>query len=184
MARVILLILLLTTVSCSSAVTRQRLSKALMSEAYELIKRDTDLADQWTGAYKKAFTPENRAQFPANRDFLRTHAAQIIKILDESSSLNNGAADRYEQAADLSGSDQQHKGLTTLASGFRKTVEMNELLKSQMQIVSDDKVVDKQLFNEKFLHLGQLIAQKLSESQNQFGEGKRLLGWEIKKSLS
>ena len=177
LVRVTLLIFLLFTLSACNDVTRKRQSKALLGEASELMKRDTDVTQQWTDEYGRAFTPENRAQFPANRGVLRTHAAQIMKLLDESSRLNNSAADKYEQAAGLSGNDQQHRGLTTFASGFRKTVEVNELLKSQMQIVSDDKVMDERLFNEKFLHLLQLIQQKRSECQNQFGEGKRLLGW-------
>lgn len=177
MVRVILLIFLVFSVSCNTAFTRERKIKALLNEAVELMKRDTDVAGEWTDQYVKAFKPENLAQFPANRDFLRTHAEQIIKLLDESCSLNNRTAAKYEQAAGLSRNAQVYRGLTTFASGFRKTVEMNELLKSQMQMVLDDKVLDKQLFKEKFLQLGQLIGQKHNESQNQFGEGKRLLGW-------
>src|SRR5215211_4046971 len=141
-ARVTLLIFLLVTFSGCNDVARERQAKALVSEAYQLMKRDTDVTQQWTDEFVKAFTPENRAQFPANRDFLRTHAAQIVKLLDESSGLNNSAAEKYEQAAGLSGNDQQHRGMSSFASGFRKSVEANELLKFQMQMVSDETVVD------------------------------------------
>ena len=174
----IILFLLVTLSSCNYVTPEQQQTKALLSEAVELIKRDTDVTDQWTDEYKKAFTPEKRAQFPANRNFLRTQAVKIVTLLDESSRLNNSAAAKYEQAAGLSRYDQQRRGLTAFASGFRKTVEVNELLKSQMQIVSDDNVKDEKLFNEKFLHLLQLMQQKRSESESQFGEGKRLLGWD------
>lgn len=178
MVRVILLIFLLLTFSSCSNFSRQQQAKALLGEATELIKRDNDVTDQWTDEYKKAFNPKVRAQFPANRSVLRAHAAQIVKLLDESSSLNNSAAAKYEQVAGLSGNDEHRRGFVAFASGFRKTVEVNELLKSQVQIVSDDTVVDEKLFNEKFLHVLQLVQQKRNESESQFGEGKRLLGWD------
>lgn len=59
----------------------------------------------------------------------------------------------------------------------RKTVEANELLKFQMQMLSDEKVVDEKMFNEKFAHSWQLIEQKRREIADDFEEGKRLLGW-------
>jgi len=148
-----------------------------MSEAHTLMKRDTDVTQQWTNEFVKAFTPENRAQFPANRNFLRTHAARIVKLLDESSSLNSSAADKYEQAAKLSGNDQQHRGMTAFVSGLRKAGEASELLKIQMQMVSDETVVDEKMFNEKFARSWQLIGQKRREIDSQFEEGKRLMGW-------
>ena len=175
LARVTLLIFLLVAFSGCNNVTRERQSKVLLREANELIKRDTDVTQQWTDEFVKAFKTENRAQFPANRDFLRAHAARIIKLLDESSGLNDSAAAKYEQAAGLSGNDRQHRGMASFASGFRKTVEVNELIKSQMQMVSDETVVDQKSFNEKFSHSWQLIQQKRSESQHNFDEGKRLL---------
>lgn len=182
MVRVISLILLLLALSSCNNVTPEQQTKALLSEAVELMKRDNVVTDQWTDEYKKAFRPDSRSQFPANRTFLRTQAVKIVKLLDESSSLNNSAAAKYEQAAGLSPSDQQRRGLAAMASGFRKTVEANEFLKSQVQIVYDDNVTDEKLFNEKFLHLMQLMQQKRSESESQFGEGKRLLGWEKPRS--
>ena len=176
-ARVTLLIFLLVTFSGCNSVTRERQSKALMDDAYKLIQRDTDVTQQWTNVVAKTFTRENRAQFPANRDFLRTHAAQIIKLLDESSSLNNSAADKYEQAAVLSVNDQQHRGITSFASGFRKTVELNDILKSLMQTVSDETVADEKTLNEKFSHSWDLVQQKRREIDHDFQDGKRLLGW-------
>jgi|RhiMethySRZTD1v2_1073278.scaffolds.fasta_scaffold03686_14 hypothetical protein len=175
-ARAMLLILLLVTFSGCNHLSRARQSKALLSEAADLMKQDNDVTQQWTYEFVTTFTPENRAQFPANRDFLRTHAAKIIKLVEESSRLNNNVAAKYEQAARLSGYDQRQKGMTSFAAGFRKNVEMNEILKSQMQMVSDQRIVDPRIFNEKFLHSGNLMRQKQNESQRDFAEGKRLLG--------
>ena len=173
-ARVTLLIFLLVTFSGCNRV-RERRSKALRHDAYTLIARDTEITHQWTNELAKAFTPESRAKFPANRDFLRTHAAQIIKLLDESSSLNNRAADKYEQAARLSGNDQQLRGMRSLASGFRKTVEVNEILKSLMQTVFDETVMDQKTFNAKFSDSWELIRKKRREVDHDFQAGKRLL---------
>ena len=175
--RVTLLIVLLVTFASCNHLGRARQSKALLNEAVELMQKNTDVTDQWTKEFVTAFTPTNRAQFPANREFLRTHAARIITLVDESSRLNNHAAVKYEQAARLSDYDQQKRGMNSFASGFRKTVEANELIKSQMQMVSDQRVADAKTFNEQFTHSWQLIQQKQSESQHQFAEGKRLLGW-------
>jgi hypothetical protein len=175
--RIILLIFLIVGFLGCKNYSRERQMKALLNEAQQLMKRDTDVTGQWSDEFVKVFTPENRAQFPANRDVLRTHAVQIIKLLDESSSLNNRAADKYEQAAGLSDNDQQRRGLTTFASGFRKSAEGNDLIKSQMQMVSDETVLDQKIFNERLLHSWQLIKEKQHERNAYFDEGKRLLGW-------
>ena len=176
--RVILLMFLLVGVSaCNNAARREQQIKALASDANMLIKQDTDITRQWVDEFVKAFSQENRRKFPANREFLRSHAEQIIKLVDESSRLNNGAADKYEQAASLAVNEQQRKGLRSFASAFRKTVEAHELIKSQMQLVSDETLVDEKIFNDRLKHGWELAGQKQAESQQQIDEGRRLLGW-------
>ena len=174
--RVIVLMFLLVALSaCNDAVRRERQSKALMNEANLLVKRDSEVTRQWVDEFVKTFTQENRRKFPANRDFLRTHATQIIKFLDESTRLNNTAAEKYEQAAALINNARQRSGMTKIASSFRKTVEANELIKSQMQMVSDETIVDEKIFNERLLHSWDLVRQKQDESSRSIEEGKRLL---------
>jgi hypothetical protein len=148
-----------------------------MSEAHTLIKRDTDVTQQWTKVFQQVFTTENRAKFPSNREFFRTNAVQIIKLVDESSRLNNGAADKYEQAAALSSNDEQRRGMQSFASSFRKSAEAAGMVKSQMEMVSDETVVDAKSFNEKLLHSWRLIEQKERESEEDMKEGRRLLRW-------
>jgi hypothetical protein len=174
--RVTLLIFLLVTFSACNF-TRERQVKALVNDANKLIHRDTAVTEQWAHEIAIAFTTDKRSQFPANREFLKPHAAQIIRLLDESSGLNNGAADKFDQAAGLSRNDRQHRGFSSFASAFRKTVEINEILKSQMQMVSDDTIVDQQTFNDRFLHSWEIIHQKRRESDQDFQDGRRLLGW-------
>ncbi len=174
---IVLLFLLVGLCGCNTAARRERQSKALLSEANTLVTQDTEVTKQWVNEFVTAFTQENRQKFPANRGFLRTHAEQISKRLDESCRLNNTAADKYEQAAKLANSDQQSKGLLSFASAFRKTVEANELIKSQMQLVSDETLVDPKIFNDKIKSSWELVNQKQRESQEQIAEGRRLLGW-------
>jgi hypothetical protein len=174
--RVIVLMFLFVSLSaCNDAARRERQSKELMNEANLLMKRDTDVTGQWVNVFAKTFTQENRRKFPANRDFFRAPAAEIIKLLDESSRLNNSAAEKYEQAAALINNAQQRSGMTSIASSFRKTVEANELIKSQMQMVSDETIVDEKTFNERMLHSWDLIRQKQDERSRMMEEGKRLL---------
>ncbi|HEY0726002.1 MAG TPA: hypothetical protein VGD41_18835 [Pyrinomonadaceae bacterium] len=176
LARTTLLIFLVVTFSACNDVSRERQSKALMNEATKLIQRDGDVTKQFADEAAVAFTPEQRAQFPANRDFLKTHAANIIKLLDESSSLNNRAAAKYEQAAGLSVNERQHKGMTMFADGFRKTVEINEIVKAMMQTISDERVVDQKTLNERFSQSRELVEQKRRERDESFGNAKQLMG--------
>lgn len=176
LARVTLLMFLLVGfLGCK--VSPEQQSKALLGEANNLIQQQTKVTGQWVDEFVKAFTPQHRAQFPANRDFLRTHAEKIIKLLDKSLSLSNAAADKYEQAAGLSGNDQQRRGLILFASSFRKSAEVDELVKSQMQMVSDETIVDEKTFNEKFTQSWLLIQQKQRESGDLLHQGKLLLRW-------
>ena len=173
--RVTLLVFLLLTFSSCNFVTSERQSKALMNDALKLMERDTNVTEQWSNEFVRSFTKENRARFPANRDFLRTHAAQIIKLLDESSSLNKSAAEKYEQAAVVSAYDRQQRALASFASGCRKKAELNEIWKSLMQTVSDETVADEKALDEKFSHWGPLLEQKGREVDQDFQDAKRLL---------
>lgn len=176
--RVVLLIILLAgCAACNSAARREQQMKALASDANMLVKQDTDVTKQWVDEFVKTFTVENRNKFPANRDFMRTHAEKIIKLLDESSRLNNTAADKYEQATKFAASDQERQGLLSFASAFRKTVEANELIKAQMQMVSDETLVDGKIFSDRMTHSWELVRQKQDESQQQLHEGRRLMRW-------
>lgn len=89
--------------------------KELLSDANMLVKQDTGVTKQWADEFVKTFTMENRSKFPANRDFLRPHAEKIMTLLDESSRLNNTAADKYEQAVKLSGNEEQRQGRMSFA---------------------------------------------------------------------
>jgi hypothetical protein len=173
--RLILVIFLVALAGCNAGSRVQR-AKTLMTEGNALLEQESKITSEWTAEYGKVFTPQNRAQFPSNRDWMRTRADKLITLLDESSRLTNAAAEKYERAREFSSNDQERKGIDFYASSLRKYAEINELLKAQMELVSDEGIKEEKTFNEKFMDLMEQIQQKEKEQDEQLKEGKRLLG--------
>src|SRR2546423_3439951 len=145
---IVLITILFSLTGCRSASSAQR-AKALTGEAEKLVEQQTKIVEEWTGEYSPAFTPQKRAEFPANRDWLRSRADRVITLLNESSRLANEAADKYDQASQLVNGEKETKARALFASSFRKEVEVNDLLKAQMHLVSDGEVRDARTFNQK-----------------------------------
>ena len=170
-----LFLLLLGLPGCGS--TPAERSKTLVTEANTLMRRDTEIAEQWSREFSHVFTPENRAQFPSNRDWLISRSEKIIALLDESARLGNEAATKFEEASRLMGKDQDKKGMALIAAAMRKDVEIGQLFKALAQLASDRTINDARSFNQKFDHLTSLYQQKRKETDEQLAEGKRLLRW-------
>lgn len=176
MARSILLVVLVVGFcGCSKPVSKDQQAAALMREANQLLAQSSSTS-QWTREYGKTFTPQNRAQFPANREWLRSQTDSIVKQLNEESRLSNEAIAKYEQATGLITNEQQRRGTASIVSALKKMVQINELFKSQMQLVSDDNIADEKTFNARFMQIFEEIGQLKREQETQFDEGKRLLG--------
>jgi hypothetical protein len=176
MVRVIPLLLVLTVFGACKSASRTNDAAALMREANSLLAKSTESSTQWTTEYMKAFNPENRAQFPANRQSLKKSADNVIKSLDENSRISNEAIAKYEQATALITDEKQRRGSTMIVSALKTSVEMCGLFKSQMQLVSDEKVTDQKTFNDRFNQIARQIGEKGRENKAQFDEGRRLLG--------
>lgn len=174
-AVILSLLLIIGFIGCKSA-ARKVDPATLLREANTLLQESNKTTQQWTMQYAKAFTPEERAHFPGNRESLRAHADNITKLLNESANQCNKAIEKYDQATALIKDEQQRKGTALLTSALRKSLEMNELIKSQMQLVSDERIVSEKAFNEKFLELLKPFSRMESERRTQFDEGRRLLG--------
>ena len=134
------------------------------------------MTKEWTAEYGKAFTPENRAQFPANRQSLRGHAERVTRLLDESAKLSAGGAEKFEQAAALVTEVKAKKGMALFAASLRKDIAITELFKEQMKLASNDEIKDPKVFNERFKNLALLIERKKAERNDQQSEAKRLMG--------
>ena len=149
--------------------------KTLFSEANKISNQQTKVMNQWAREFGQVFTEKNRAQFPANRDWLNSHAQKIVPLIDESSRLNNEATEKYEQASRLITNEQQRRGLALIAASFRKSDEIEQLFKAEAQLVSDQTITDAKALNEKFAYFDGLIRQKQKEKDDQFDEGRRLM---------
>jgi len=173
---VILLLLLVVGIGACKSARQKADPAALLREANLLLQQDTETTGRWTEEYRKAFTPQERALFPANRESLRAHADSITKILKENDSQCNRAIEKYEQSIALMKDEQQRKGTASLVSALRTSMKINDLIKAQMQLVADEQIVDAKTFNEKFQELLKPVAQIQRERQAHFEEGRRLLG--------
>ena len=131
--------------------------------------------EQWGREFGQIFSEQSRAQFPSNRDQMTTRAQKILPLIEESSRLGNVAAEKYEEASRLMTRDQDRKGLSLIASSFKKDAEIIQLLKSQAELASDTTINDAKAFNDKFVSLTGLIKEKQKEKDHQFAEGKRLI---------
>jgi hypothetical protein len=174
--RVILLVFLQFNLIGCSLRSEANQAKALVAEANNLLQQQSKIMEGWSREYGKVFAPQNRAQFPSNRDSLRSSAERLITLVDEGSKLGIAAAEKYEQASRLVKSDNERKGMALFASSFRKDVEVDDLFKAQMRLASDEKIKDEKTFNEQFRHLLQSIEQKRKESNKLLSDGKRLMG--------
>ena len=63
-----------------------------------------------------------------------------------------------------------------LVAALRKSMEINEVIKSQMQLISDEQIASEEVFNQKFMAKLKQVGQMESERSAQFAEGRRLLG--------
>ena len=150
--------------------------KTLLSEADKIGDQHMKVFREWALEFGPTFSEQNRAQFPANRDWLNSRAQKIIPRIDESSRLGNEAAAKFEEASRLMSNDQLRKGMASIAASERTTAEMEQLLKAQAQLPSDEAITDQKTFKEKYDHIGTLIQQKVKQKDEQFAEGKRLMG--------
>ena len=175
--RLILVIFLIAGVSgCNRQASGPERAKAKAREAIGLLPRSAKLSQEWVDEYTKAFTEENRAKFPSNRASLSVSAGKIMAILDESSSLSRQMAEQFEEVGKLSTSDQDRKGSAMVVEALRKSVEVDQLLKSQMRLVFDEKIKDAKTLNEKIKRSWELIQEKQRESSELLAQGKRVWG--------
>lgn len=165
--------MLLSLNACRSS--SEERARTLLSEASKIGDQQLKIFSEWAREFGETFSEKNRAQFPANRDWLTSRAQKIIPRIDESSRLGKESAEKYEQASRLVSNDQHGKGLALIAASERTNVEIEQLLKAQAQLASDVTINDQKTFNEKFTHLSTLMRQKAKEKDEQFAEGRRLM---------
>jgi hypothetical protein len=180
---IILILCLLTLFGCGSGTTAPQpagaslhRAKETAREAVNILSQQGKVIDEWSREYGQTFSPPNRAQFPANRDWLRERAEKLTALLDESSRLADAAAAKYEEASGFVSDDKVRRGMVLVASSVRKHREVNELLKAQMRLVSDEDIRDSKTFNDKFVGFMEAIKQKGKEADELRDQGTPLMG--------
>ena len=165
--------LLLSLPGCSS--NSQKRAEALFGEGRKIGIQQTKVMNEWAREFGQIFTEQNRAQFPANRDWLNSRVQKILPLMDESLRLGNEATEKLVESSRLMSREQDRKGVALIAESFRKSIEIEQLLKQQALLPSDATITDAKVFNEKFAHIDELVRQKQKEQDDQFDEGKRLM---------
>ncbi len=174
--RIVLVVLLVIGFSGCKSASREKRAAALLAKANTVWAKSGTDTDEWTTEWGRAFGPEGRARFPANRTELRTSADKIVKILDDETRLINEAVPQYEEAIALMTDERQRQGFTLLVSSMKTSLEGFEFVKTQMRLVTDESIVDAKTFEERFLSLGTQFGRTQRVSNEQLAEGKRMLG--------
>ena len=169
----LLFVLLLTLAGCKSS--SQKRAEALFGEALKIDTEQSKVVNRFVREFDQVFTEQNRAKFPANRDWLNSRAHESLPLLDESLRLENQAAEKFEESSRLWTKEQNRKGVALIAASYRRSAEMKQLFKELLVLPSDPTITDATTFNQKFLHIHQLISQKEKEREAQFEEGRQLM---------
>jgi hypothetical protein len=169
----LLFVLLLSLAGCKSS--SQKRAEALFGEGLKISIEHGKVLERYAREIAQIFTVQNRAKFPANRDWLSNRVHEVLPLLDESLRLENEAAEKFEESSRLWSKEQQRKGVALIAASYRKSIEIEQLFKEQALLVSDPTITDAKAFNEKFGRLNELVFQKQKESDAQHNEGKRLM---------
>ena len=114
---------------CQSNQHNQKVNE-LVREGNLLIEQDVVITNEWKTEFVKVFMLENRAKFPSNREMLRSHAENQIRLLEQQEALRNSAADKFEQASQISNNEKEKKFTSLFAASFRKDVEVKQVRQS------------------------------------------------------
>src|SRR5918993_304545 len=96
----VIVALTLIAASCKTNLDASR-SQGLKREADILLEQEAGITSEWTKEFAAAFSPQSRARFPANRPELSRKAESMIASLDQSSSIQSTAAEKYLAASAL-----------------------------------------------------------------------------------
>ena len=160
--------------SCQSNQNNQKVND-LVREGNDLLKQEEAITSKWKAEFGKVFTPENRAKFPSNREMLRLHAENQIRLLEQRKALHSSAADKFEQASNLSNNEKEKRFTSLFAASFKTDVEIDRLFQKQMKLVIDNGITDSTTFERKFKDLTRQIEMKVKDRDELQSEGKRVV---------
>ena len=171
-----LLFLIVSVGACNRGPSATQRAVTLIREGNELLAQGTKSTEEWGSEFGKAFRPDSREKFPANREQLRVSADKIVKALDETTKLSKSAIEKFEQAFVLMEDGPQRQGMVMVVSSLKKEEQVNELHKSQVRLVSDEKIVDAKTLNGRFMEIMDQVMVIKRQADAEFSEGRRLMG--------
>ena len=167
--------LTLIAVSCQTNLDASR-SRSLMREANILLEQEAGITSAWTKEYAAAFNPQSRARFPANRQELSQKAESLTSALNQSSSMQSTAAEKYLAASALEPDEKMRQFLSLFSQAFRTNLEINDLFRQQIGLVNNEEIKDTKTFEERFQGIGAEIAKKIKDRDMLQSRGKEMIG--------
>jgi hypothetical protein len=164
-------------ISCGS-VNYDKSVNDLVREANSLIEQETDVVKEFRNEFVSVFTMENRDRFPSNRETLRPHAENQLRLLQKQKSLLSTAIEKFEQASRISANDKEKRFTSLMADSLRKDIEIADYFVETMNLVLNEKVTDTQILKNQFVETGQKAELKMKERDALQNEAKRIIGKE------
>jgi hypothetical protein len=150
----------------------------LVREANSLIEQEADIGKEFRNEFVSVFTEENRDKFPSNRETLRPHAENQLRLLQKQKSLLSTAIEKLEHASRISANDKEKRFTSLMADSLRKDIEIANYFVETMNLILDEKVTDTQTLKNKFVQTGQNAELKVKERDALQNEAKRIIGKE------
>lgn len=170
-----ILVLLLQLSGCENKNYNQQVND-LVREGNNFLNQESEISNEWKTEFMQFFNPKSRADFPSNREVLRPHAENQIRLLKQMSNLQNNAAEKFEQAGQISTNEKEKKSTSLLAASFRKNMEINQLFEKQMELVLDENIKDQQIFESKFIEITRNIETATEQRDKLQNDAKSILG--------
>ena len=150
----------------------------LVREANGLLVQEADVVKELRNEFVSVFTAETRDKFPSNRDDLRPHAENQIRLLQKQKSLLSAAIERFERASVISGSDKEKRFTSLMAESLKKDVEIADSFVDTMNLILDGHVTDRQTVKNRFVENGQRSEMRMKEREVLQNEARKTIAQE------
>lgn len=170
-----ILVLFLQLSGCEKKENNQLVNE-LVREGNNFLDQESEISNDWKTEFMQFFNPKSRADFPSNRELLRPHAENQIRLLKRMSDLEKNAAEKFERASQISTNEKEKKSTSLLAASFRKNIEINQFFEKQMDLVLDENIKDSQTFESKFMEITRKIETMNEERDRLQNEAKSIIG--------
>lgn len=150
----------------------------LVREANGLLAKEAAVVKEFRNEYVSVFTIETRGNFPSNRDVLRPHAENQIRLLREQKSFLSAAIEKFERASAIAVNHKDKRFTSLMAESLHRDIEIADYFIETMNLVLDEKVVDAEVLKSKFIEYSQKAELKARERDALQSEARQTIGQE------